>query len=96
MIRGNHDFPPQVLWPLPYDNLRLAALGIMPAAKIRRIFLQLPGGLFEVKIFEMLDSLKICDRFEGFGIQPLLFNPLRQQERLFGRIFNLFQFYVTG
>jgi hypothetical protein len=57
MTRGNHDFPPQVLRPLPYNNARLTAIGVMPPAKSRRIFLQLPGGLFEVKIFEMFDSL---------------------------------------
>ena len=40
----------------PMNNPRLAVMGVLPAAKIRRIFLQLPGGLFEVKIFEMFDS----------------------------------------
>ena len=59
MIRGNHDFPPQVLRPPPYDNSRFTARGGMPAAKIRRIFLQLPGGLFEIKIFKMFDSAMI-------------------------------------
>ena len=47
MIRWNHNFPPQILRPPPDNNTRLTAVGLMPPAKIRRVFLKLPGGLLQ-------------------------------------------------
>ncbi len=56
MFRGDHDFPSQILRPLPYNHPRLAIMGVLLVAKIRWIFLQLPGSLSEVNMVEMFDS----------------------------------------
>jgi hypothetical protein len=93
MIWWNHDLPPQILRPLPNNNSRLMAMGVVSTAKIRRIFFQLPGSLFEVKIREMFDSPTIRDHFKGLGIQPLLLNSLRHPEGLFGKMLNLLKIF---